>query len=256
MEKFSFRPYLIIIGLMIVTSFLLAFTVDVELIDQPGVRTDLPREIAGYTGSQRLFCHNKDCEWSGTMDQLDVPDICPDCGEPLYAMSWPEKEQLPDDTEFVKYEYTNDTDRTVYVSIVLSGRERSSIHRPQRCLPGQGHKALEEHDISVPVEDRRKPLNVRVIESVVPVPGETAAATPHYYAYWFAGRGRETASHYARMFWLAWDRVVHGVAHKWAYISVAGVREEDSRDYEEQLKPVIAELYPALTLTDKELERH
>ena len=42
MEKSIFKPFLTVVILMILASLALAFTVDVELIDKPGVVMDLP----------------------------------------------------------------------------------------------------------------------------------------------------------------------------------------------------------------------
>ena len=69
-----------------------------------------------------------------------------------------------------------------------------------------------------------------------------------FYAYWFVGQGRETPSHLWRMFWLAWDRVVHGVAHKWAYVAVSGPRGEASDRYLEDVRDFIALLHDEIVL--------
>ena len=47
---------------------------------------------------------------------------------------------LPADTGFSRKNYAFVADRTrdVFLSIVLSGRDRTSIHRPELCLVGQG----------------------------------------------------------------------------------------------------------------------
>lgn len=254
MQISHFKPYFILIGLMVLASLALAFTVDVTLFDQPGVYMELPARIGAWQGDELRFCHNENCRpesdfpWSGKMSELEVPDICPECGGPLFKMSKAEYDQLPKDTEFVKSSYTNDTGRSVHVSIVLSGMARDSIHRPQRCLPGQGHRNLDEHDLIVPLQDGRE-LTVRIIESEVQY-GTREAPERHYsyYAYWFVGQTRETQSHYARMFWLAWDRVVNSVAHRWAYIAVSGKREPGSRDYEEEARDFIARLHDEIVI--------
>jgi exosortase len=51
-----------------------------------------------------------------------------------------EREVLPPDTGFSRknYESLHDRRQQVFVSIVLSGRDRTSIHRPELCLVGQG----------------------------------------------------------------------------------------------------------------------
>ena len=51
-----------------------------------------------------------------------------------------ERAILPPDTGYSRKNYISVQDRTqqVFVSIVLSGRDRTSIHRPELCLVGQG----------------------------------------------------------------------------------------------------------------------
>ena len=259
MEKSIFKPFLTVVVLMVLASLALAFTVDVKLNDTPGVKMALPDTLEGWVGNELRFCHNEEC-YSKTALQgqyyvrdLELPDICPDCGENLYSMSWAEYGVLPKDTEFVKSAYTNDAGDRVFTSIVLSGRERNSIHRPQRCLKGQGNAIVNEHFIEVPMEGR-KPLNVAVIETERFYNTEEGQQTYYgYYAYWFVGQDRETASHYARMFWLGWDRVVRSVSHRWAYIAVSGKRAAEGREYEQEIADFVLTVYPSILAGNAEL---
>ncbi len=253
MEKKNFKPYFIIIGLLLVSCVVLAVGVDVSLIDRPGIRMELPRKLGDWTGNELRFCHSENClpndqRWSGNLSEVKIPDVCPKCNGRLYTMSKEEFDVLPKDTTFIKSSYTNETGGRVFVSIVLSGAERGSIHRPQRCLPGQGHKNLAEHTMTVPLND--KEISLRVIESDV-MGYDQKVAYNSYYAYWFAGLDRETSSHYMRMFWLAWDRVVRSQAHRWAYISVSGERVDGSKDYEKTVQDFVALLYPSLKIQER-----
>ncbi|MEN7973873.1 MAG: exosortase-associated EpsI family protein [Verrucomicrobiota bacterium] len=259
MEKSIFKPFLTVMVLMLLASLALAFTVDVTLSDTSGVVMELPDALEGWVGNELRYCHNEEC-YSKTGEQgqyyvrdLEVPSICPDCGESLYTMSWAEYGALPKDTEFVKSAYTNDAGVRVFTSIVLSGRERSSIHRPQRCLKGQGNSIMNEHSFEVPIEGR-KPLKVAVIETERLYRTKEGPQTYHgYYAYWFVGKDRETSSHYARMFWLGWDRVVRSVSHRWSYIAVSGKREAEGREYEAEVADFIRIIYPSIVSGNSKL---
>ena len=259
MEKSLFKPFLIVASLMVLTALALAFTVDVRLEDSPGVVMELPEQLGPWSGNELRYCHNRACcETNAAHGQyfvrdLKIPDICPDCGEKLYSMSWEEYDALPKDTEFVKSAYTNGLGEDVFTSIVLSGRERNSIHRPERCLIGQGHTIVDEYVLEVPMVGRN-PLKVMV--AVLERPYENAEGPQiyySYYAYWFVGQDRETPSHYARMFWLGWDRVVRSVAHRWAYIAVAGDREKEGKAYEQEIIDFVQQLYPAILIKDSVL---
>ncbi len=259
MEKSIFKPFLTLVVLMVLTSLALAFTVDVMLNDAPGVVMKLPETLNGWVGNELRFCHNEAC-YSKTAGQgqyyirdLELPDICPDCGENLYTMSWAEYGVLPKDTEFVKSAYTNEAGGRIFSSIVLSGQERNSIHRPQRCLKGQGNAIMNEHIIEVSMVGR-KPLDVSVIETERIYNTEEGQQTYYgYYAYWFVGQDRETASHYARMFWLGWDRIVRSISHRWAYIAVSGKREAEGHEYEKEIADFVGTLYPLILVNNSKL---
>lgn len=258
MEKSIFKPFLTVVVLMVLASLALAFTVDVRLEDAPGVVMELPETLKGWVSNELRYCHDKTCyESTAAQGQyyvrdLELPDVCPDCGESLYTMSWAEYDALPKDTEFVKSAFTNEAGDRIFTSIVLSGRERNSIHRPQRCLVGQGNTIVNEHTLEVPMEGR-KALKVSVIEAERIYETAEGAQTYHsYYAYWFVGQDRETPSHYARMFWLGWDRVVRSVAHRWAYIAVSGKREAEGREYEEKITRFVQTMYPTILVGKEE----
>ncbi len=254
MENRNFTPYLVLIGLMIITALALAFTVDVALDDKPGISMDLPASMEpGWIGDELRYSHDPENPKQWQLSELELPNIDPVTGEKLFNMSLVEYDVLPHDTLFVKSIYTNDVEDRVFVSIVLSGKERNSIHRPQRCLVGQGSTITATKYLKIPLEGR-EPLKVCILETVKNY--RDAEGNPQayhgYYAYWFVGQNRETPSHYERMFWLAWDRVVHSLAHKWAYIAVSGRRDDEGADaeevYKEEIIDFVQKLYPHLLI--------
>ena len=259
MEKSLLKPFLTVVFLMALSVLALAFTVGVELDFIPGVKMEFPEEVNRWHGNQIKFCHNPELcaldykDTSFYVSDLEIPDICPDCGSRLFNMARAEKEQLPVDTEFVKSAFTNDAGTRVFTSIVLSGTARDSIHRPQRCLKGQGNSLDGEYDLEVPIEGR-DPLTVRVIKtSRTRRTAEGQVPYYSYYAYWFVGQDRETPSHYSRMFWIAWDRVVRSTANRWAYIAVQGEREAEGSEYEKDIIDFVQNVYPhVLTETMRE----
>lgn len=251
MEIRSFTPYIVLIGLMVITALALAFTVDVTLNDRPGIRMELPATLdGGWVGDELRYSHNADNPKQYRVSELELPNIDPETGEKLFTMSLAEYDALPHDTRFVKSIYTNDATDQVFVSIVLSGKERNSIHRPQRCLVGQGNMIMNTDYMKIPIEGR-DPLKVCVLQTIHNYRNAAGERKTYYgyYAYWFVGQHRETASHYYRMFLLAWDRIVHSVAHKWAYIAVSGERENEESDaYKQEIIDFVQKLYPHLLI--------
>jgi hypothetical protein len=255
MEARSYTPHLAVIGLMALTSLALALTVDVRVSDVAGVKAELPDRVGDWTGHALRYCQAATCQQEFSAENLASQEVCPACGGKLGHMSFLEARLLPQDTVLAKKRYTNSAGRALFASIVLSGRERASIHRPEVCLVGQGSEIVDQSILAVPVADRPT-LKVKVLDMLHRRggPGAASSLSYSYYAYWFVGHGRETPEHWQRMFWMASDRVLHGIAHRWAYIAVAGPRAEGSGEYREQARAFIGDLYPQI-LTDEERRR-
>ncbi len=253
MEKRVLKPYVIIIALMAMTSLALAFTVDVSLTNEAGITLDLPKQIGEWRGSQIKFCQEKKHEGvrSFLLAELENPDVCPQCGSELEDMSKSEADLLPEDTGMLKMDYEHPAGRRFNAGIVMSGAERGSIHRPEQCLTGQGSNLVGSHVIDVPIEGR-DPLQVMVLELERQGRNDRGQSVTWgtYYAYWFVGKDRETPHHHMRMFWMAADRVMRNVAHRWAYISVSGQRDLQTRDHEDEIKQIVSELYPHMTIKE------
>ncbi|HPF99641.1 MAG TPA: exosortase-associated EpsI family protein [Kiritimatiellia bacterium] len=249
METKTLKPYFVVLGLMILTSLALAFTVDVNVTDQAGIRMFLPDHVGTWSGREMRFCQNELCQREYHVDELKDVNVCPACGGPLGSMSFGEKLILPADTQILKKHYSNPNGRTIFVSIVLSGKERASIHRPQICLVGQGNEIIHSAVLDVPMNNR-KTLGVMLLDMLRR--GKTAEGkayeAPTYYAYWFVGKGRETPYHVQRMIWMGTDRVFHNVSHRWAYIAVAGMRDPEGTAYQDEIRGFLKDLYPEILI--------
>jgi len=134
-----------------------------------------------------------------------------------------EREVLPADTGFSRKNYVSlrDPRQQVFLSIVLSGRDRTSIHRPELCLVGQGWtiRGSFAHGFRAGGAGGEFPATVLRIEREVTVRGETRVV-PAVLAYWFVGTDRVVATHWERMLYTAADRLRHWQSHRWAYVLV------------------------------------
>ena len=132
---------------------------------------------------------------------------------------------LPPDTGYARENYVAVQDRReqVFVSIVLSGRDRTSIHRPELCLVGQGWtiEGRFRHVFAYPgAAGAGVPATVlRVQHEAVTVRG-ARVRVPSLVAYWFVGRDRVVATHWERMLWGAFDQLRRLQSHRWAYVLV------------------------------------
>ncbi|HEY8241641.1 MAG TPA: exosortase-associated EpsI family protein [Kiritimatiellia bacterium] len=251
METRTLKPYFVLIGLLAATSVALAYSVDVTLTDQAGIKVLLPDNIGPWTGREMRFCINPLCRKAFTVDELSQRNICKICGGQLDSMTLDEKSLLPADTVLLRKMYKDAGHRTIFATIVLSGSERASIHRPQICLEGQGNAIVGDTVVPVPIAGR-DPLDIMVLDVMENrrLADGTHASAASYFAYWFVGKDRETPYHMQRMFWMASDRIFRNVSHRWAYISVSGARQEDSDAYRDEIKGFVSELFPQMVLAE------
>ncbi len=132
-----------------------------------------------------------------------------------------EREILPPDTGFSRKLYVSVADPAVqvFLSIVLSGRDRTSIHRPELCLVGQGWtiNAATRHEFRHPGRPGATfPATVLRVQREVMSP-RGKVLVPQLVVYWFVNRDTVVASHAERLLRDAWDRLrLRG--DRWAYV--------------------------------------
>lgn len=134
-----------------------------------------------------------------------------------------EREILPPDTGFSRKLYVGVADQAVqvFLSIVLSGRDRTSIHRPELCLVGQGWtiSGATSHDFRHPSRPGASfPATVLQVQREVVTP-RGRVQVPQLVAYWFVNRDTVVATHGERVVRDAWDRL-HLRTDRWAYVLV------------------------------------
>jgi hypothetical protein len=132
-----------------------------------------------------------------------------------------EYDLLPKDTEFARRFYTDSHGHQINCSIVLSGAEQRSIHRPEGCLVGQGWTIVGQDNVPIPLASGHKLVARKLsLERQYTKDDGTHITVRAFYIYWFVGQNITTPSHFTRVLLSNWDRVVHNRAHRWAYVSV------------------------------------
>ncbi len=237
--------------LMAITLVILAFQKEPVIGEATDVQIELPEMVGHFTGSDRLFCQNELCPGSTQSVPNKGDKTCPACNSQLERLSLAEKTFLPPDTVVTKKRYENAYGEVVNVSIVTTGRERRSIHRPEDCLAGQGNAIEGSRKISVPINGRA-PLPVRIVD--VRSYGRNGPTDRGMrfasFAYWFSGGGHETASNLERMFWMSADRVLLNVVNRWSYVAVTTDRPSSSADSTDRISSFIRDLYPLVSKTN------
>jgi hypothetical protein len=110
------------------------------------------------------------------------------------------------------------------LSIVLSGHDlANSIHRPERCMPAQGHKIYDTRSTTIEVPGARA-IPVRRLLSTQEITlgkeEKTSAKLDSLTFYFFVGHESITEDHTARTLIDIRDRLFKGEAQRWAYVSV------------------------------------
>lgn len=113
------------------------------------------------------------------------------------------------------------------LSIVLSGSDiNNSIHRPERCMPAQGHNITSSSNTTLKLSNSRQFAAKRLV-SVQSQPTKDSAGRETYTKhncltyYFFVGHDRVTNDHLGRTFIDMKDRLVRGMDQRWAYVSVS-----------------------------------
>ena len=113
----------------------------------------------------------------------------------------------------------------VDLSIVLSGHDlNNSIHRPERCMPSQGHVISNTSDVDLKLSNGRE-ITVRRLLSVQSIPTNEAKTEFANFDcityYFFVGHNQITQDHLARTLLDIKDRLVRGMDQHWAYVSLS-----------------------------------
>ena len=218
----------VFLGLAIAAFFLCRQNPDAKITLESGVNMKLPAEVGGFNGKAT-------------------------------EVSESERVILPADTEFAKMLYTSLGGQQINCQVVLSGGEKRSIHRPETCLPAQGWTKKTSQAIPVKLDDGR---TIEVMKLVISRPVEVQPGVrkelTSLFLYWFIGKDVTTPHHWYRILHTDWDRVVHGVSHRWAYVIVsAPVLEgfvpgaKNQEQTLESLKRFIGEIAPQIIVSKK-----
>jgi EpsI family protein len=195
----------LVVAVLAAGVLLTALTADVTRVSEPGIRLHdgqpfLPESAGAWTGGE------------------------------MTGLTPEERAVLPADTEGVRRRYTDAAGHVVYCSVVLSGRDVTSIHRPELCLTGQGWKldAAQTEKIAVAgVPGGVLPVSRMNSSSQWQLKNGQTATAYAVFIYWFVGKDRTTPHHWERIWWTTLDRVFFNRNHRWAYFLINSVVPPD-----------------------------
>ncbi len=131
---------------------------------------------------------------------------------------------MPPDSSFIQRLYEGPDGFQLVGGEVLMGTDRTSIHKPQFCLVGQGFELDERDSTSTSIRILRPaPYDLPVMKLITTREARLndGRVVPRrgVYVYWFVADGRLTSSHNQRMLEMAWQLFRTGVLQRWAYIT-------------------------------------
>ena len=164
-------------------------------------------------------------------------------------------DMLPKDTSFAQRRYTAPDGFWVNANIVLMGTDRTSIHKPEFCIPGQGWHIDQKTTASLSIDDA-PPHQLQVakwtITNFIQDTDGRKKEVRGLYVFWFVAGNEETSSHWRRIWGMTRDLLTTGVLQRWAYISYFAVCEPGQEDSTfEHMKKLIVASVPEFQLAPK-----
>lgn len=214
-----------------------------ELDGEEYLAEDLPL-LDGYRAATPWYCQNEQCGHTVEHPVEEAgPFACPVCKGGMDRWSLAERTILPADTILRKRYYYDPMGDVYRITLVVNGRSRRSIHRPEGCLPSQGfsmenthveHFALDDGtSIDVCCTDLR-----RQSDSTDWRLGQ---------GYFFVSPRLQTARHLTRILSSIRDRAFHNRITRWGMVSIFS--EESLTRTPERMEAVrgfLSLLYPRL----------
>ncbi|HKS38659.1 MAG TPA: exosortase-associated EpsI family protein [Verrucomicrobiae bacterium] len=167
-----------------------------------------------------------------------------------------ELDMLPRDTTYGRRTYQASDGFRATINVVMMGTDRTSIHKPQICLTGQGWRIDRSERTTIPVERPHTyelPVMKLTASSLRELPGGQKIAARAVYVYWFVEERELTADHLDRMMSMGLELIRSGKLQRWAYVSCFSVCPEGQEEAAYQrIRQLIATAVPEFQLATGE----
>ncbi len=227
------KPFLggLVLVLMAATALVLQHMKSHQQLGAPGLKT---KPIAG---SKRL--------------EILLPETVPGYSSEILTNAEDVLLVLPADTSYRVRAYKAEDNFWAQITAVLMGSDRTSIHKPQICLTGQGWAIDTARSTVEPIRMERPavydlPVNKLIATKQFTDDQGRPQTVSGIYVYWFLDAEHITASATKWKLWLMpQDLLLHGKLQRWAYISVFApcLPGQEAATYE-RLKKLIAITIP------------
>jgi hypothetical protein len=197
------------LGVILLTALALAHVQSLQRIGTPGVRV-VPHEI--YSDSGVLIGTNS----------IPLPETLPGYTSREARIAKTVSDWLPKDTIFAQRIYEAPDKFWIQANVVLMGTDRTSIHKPEYCLAGQGFRTRTTERATIRINAPHPydlPVMKMIVDREITTPEGRKVKQTGLYVFWFVADGQLSADHNQRMWWMARDLVTRGLLQRWAYIS-------------------------------------
>ncbi len=133
---------------------------------------------------------------------------------------------LPKDTSYIGRYYFTTNGFWVNATLILMGEDRTSIHKPDYCLPGQGWQIREKTEVKLPIAGAKPyelPVMKWVVGKTVPAGDGTEQAVSGLYVFWFVTENQTSDSFPGMLNSMLFHLIRHGELQRWAYASYFAV---------------------------------
>ena len=191
---------------------------------------------------------------SGTNElKVELPETVLDFTSRELEVTAIERTTLPRDTTYGKRLYRAADGFEVFASVVLMGTDRTSIHKPEFCLAGQGWNIDGKKTVDVPITWPRPynlPAKLFTATREMKLSDGRRAKGRGLYLFWFVADDALASGHLERQWSMGRELLRTGTLQRWAYVALLSVcapgREEQTL---ERMKQFVAAAVPEFQLT-------
>jgi hypothetical protein len=154
--------------------------------------------------------------------QLALPERVLDFTSTNAPESPAELGYFPKDTSFARRLYQLPGGLQTSATVILMGADRTSIHKPDYCLPGQGWQIRDKQEVKLPIAGARPyelPVMKWTIANNFTAPDGSRQQVGGLYVFWFVTENETTDNFPAMLKSMLFHQLAHGVLQRWAYVS-------------------------------------
>jgi hypothetical protein len=142
-------------------------------------------------------------------------------------------EWLPKDTTYGQRIYLAADGFEVSMSVVLMGTDRTSIHRPELCLPAQGWVIDKEEQRTIQMKEPYPyslPVKVNKSHTERVLPDGRKIKASSMFVYWFVSENQVMSRHLDYQRSIVTHLLTRGELQRWAYVSCFAVCAEGGEE--------------------------